>query len=508
VTTRSDVAVNFNLSPRIIEVADPSVIIIAQDTVDTLRDKEDDFRGMSEFKLLNASGKDDLGGGVLVGITAALQNAQIAFESRLTPTSTGTITTPDTTGITLIDGSATFESDGVTRGAVVINFTDQSITEVLSIDGQDQLTCRVLRSGSDNQFDSADAYKVWNVIQCDISGGNVVAVDTDGVTPISPVFPTAFTQIVRTSSSSATLQELQDIQFSSFNGGVTVDIGNITGLAVAGTAFPAGTRRQPSANFADALTIAATNGLFRLYILGDATLDTPDDFSNFEIIGENENKSSFTLNTGAVLTGAEISNATITGTLDGETHVSHCVINNITFINGQIEQCLLIGTTTLGGTGVAHFLDCASGVPGASTPIINMGGSGVDLALRNYSGGIQIDNCTAAQDTSIDLNSGQIILDSTVTNGNFVLRGVGKLTDNSTGTTITNELISGIATDIVEGALTVQDALRIIMASAAGKLSGAETLTVSIRDTTDTTDRIVATVDANGNRTAVTLDAS
>jgi hypothetical protein len=70
-------------------------------------------------------------------------------------------------------------------------------------------------------------------------------------------------------------------------------------------------------------------------------------------------------------------------------------------------------------------------------------------------------------------------------------------------------LINGQITDqLVEGTLSVNDALRIILAASAGKLSGAATTTVTIRDTGDSTDRIVATVDVDGNRTAVTLDPS
>lgn len=60
----------------------------------------------------------------------------------------------------------------------------------------------------------------------------------------------------------------------------------------------------------------------------------------------------------------------------------------------------------------------------------------------------------------------------------------------------------------VETNRTPRQALRIILASAAGKLSGAATTTVAIRDTNDSKDRITATVDADGNRTAVTLDAT
>ena len=60
----------------------------------------------------------------------------------------------------------------------------------------------------------------------------------------------------------------------------------------------------------------------------------------------------------------------------------------------------------------------------------------------------------------------------------------------------------------VETNRTPRQALRLMLAALAGKLSGAATTTVAIRDTNDSKDRITATVDASGNRSAVTLDAS
>lgn len=62
--------------------------------------------------------------------------------------------------------------------------------------------------------------------------------------------------------------------------------------------------------------------------------------------------------------------------------------------------------------------------------------------------------------------------------------------------------------DVIEGTLDHQEVMRILLAAAANKLDGAATTNVKIRDLADTKDRIDATVDANGNRTSVTLDAS
>lgn len=60
----------------------------------------------------------------------------------------------------------------------------------------------------------------------------------------------------------------------------------------------------------------------------------------------------------------------------------------------------------------------------------------------------------------------------------------------------------------IETGFTPRQALRLILAALVGKLSGAATTNILIRDVNDTKDRINATVDASGNRTAVTKDTT
>lgn len=67
----------------------------------------------------------------------------------------------------------------------------------------------------------------------------------------------------------------------------------------------------------------------------------------------------------------------------------------------------------------------------------------------------------------------------------------------------TFDLASGIETSI-----TLRQAIRLILAASAGKLSGAATTTIVIRNVGDSKDRITATVDADGNRNAVTVDGT
>jgi hypothetical protein len=59
----------------------------------------------------------------------------------------------------------------------------------------------------------------------------------------------------------------------------------------------------------------------------------------------------------------------------------------------------------------------------------------------------------------------------------------------------------------VESGLSALNALKLIVSSVAGKLSGAATTTITIRNAVaDTKNRIVATVDTDGNRSAITYD--
>jgi hypothetical protein len=63
-------------------------------------------------------------------------------------------------------------------------------------------------------------------------------------------------------------------------------------------------------------------------------------------------------------------------------------------------------------------------------------------------------------------------------------------------------------TQIVETSFSTRQSLRLMFAALVGKLSGAGTSTITIRDVNDTKDRIVATVDSNGNRSVVTKDVT
>ena len=60
----------------------------------------------------------------------------------------------------------------------------------------------------------------------------------------------------------------------------------------------------------------------------------------------------------------------------------------------------------------------------------------------------------------------------------------------------------------IEAGLSAEEVTRIMFSVLTGKVSGAETGTERFRDVADTKDRLVVTVDDDGNRSAVVRDGA
>jgi hypothetical protein len=70
-----------------------------------------------------------------------------------------------------------------------------------------------------------------------------------------------------------------------------------------------------------------------------------------------------------------------------------------------------------------------------------------------------------------------------------------------------DDVTGAVLEALIEPDLTLRQALRLIAATTGAKLSGAGTDTETFRNAVaDTKDRVIATVDAAGNRTAITYD--
>lgn len=336
---RTDVTVDWGQSPRLITVASPATEITIQDLVDTLRDLEDNLANIQYDQIISAAGKEDLGGGVQVGITATLLDALLQFEARSGPTYT----------------------------------------------------------------------------QCNVSGGNLVAVDGVGVTQTTPISPTAFTQVVVTASSSATTQNQSNLEFAVYGGGIAVDTAN----GEAGTEFPIGTRLRPVNNYADAIVIGDNIGVRTFFVMGDATI-SGDDFSDHkhQFVGDSP-QIVLTVDSSAIFSGSGLELLTVTGELDGLNVITNCSLQACTDVHGFIEKTAFQSTVGINGT--TFIAECYSQVPGTGYPSLTGIGTHT-VMVRDFHGSLGIAGMTGGSH-SIEIYGGRLTIEDTCTGGDIYVRG-------------------------------------------------------------------------------------
>lgn len=451
---RGDVTVRWGYSPRVIEVDFPSTEITIQDLYDTCKFLEAQNSGMDDKPLIDAAGKENLGGGVQVGLTATLLNAQVYFPPRSIPVAQGaTATTADPDGETLTSTGSTFQTDGLVRGDVVFNSTTGAMATILQVFSEIQIAHLPLSGGSRNDWQVGDVIVTYENPQCSVSGGNLVAVDDVGG-DIPAVLSSPLAQVVRTSSSSATTQNQASLEYSTFGDKVTVDVTSPYALN-GGNPLNSliGNPQYPVNNIPDAIQIDSARGLGKnVRIIGNITLDTGDILDGFFITGQNAVRTTITINDGASMAGVEIQEASVTGNLDGGCILRFCSIQNLNYVNGFIFTCVIQpGVITLGGTTPALIMDCKSGQPGLGTPIIRwLPGQDTPLALRGYDGGVQLEDKTGVADVSIDLAAGQCKIADSCVNGLIVVRGDGKVINADTSAHMGSGIYNGNLTVVNE----------------------------------------------------------
>lgn len=138
---------------------------------------------------------------------------------------------------------------------------------------------------------------------------------------------------------------------------------------------------------------------------------------------------------------------------------------------------------TISGQGTGHGVQVGGGATGVGLRVAGGSTSGRGVYVTTTNGdAIELD----------PTGSGKVSL---------------KLTDGFDSSTLAAIAAAVLAAGDVDG-YTLEQTLKLCLAALAGKLSGAATTTATIRAADDSRDRITATVDASGNRTAVTLDAN
>jgi len=450
---RTDVTINWELSPRIIKVAAPSVELTVQDMVDTLRSLEHQpqagFDVFSHEYIVDAAGKEELGGGVQVGITATLRDARLAYEARTTPAETGTATSTGTN--ILVDTTALFVTNLVEPGALLINFDDRSVATVISITNETTLVHEDLTGGVANDWTIGDNYTVTNETQCNLSGGNVVAVDDVGA-DLDPIFPTVGTQVVRTASSSATLQNQEQLESATFIGkeGLGFSIDPINGTD--STTFPYGNSEHPCKTETNLIALEAERPFRNFYLKNSITITTDHSGDPNVWFGDNPISVQLNADPGADLTGNKFQDLNYTGTGFLNVIYWESIILPITGgTTGFIYNCACIGPVAV-GSGVLNVVDSWDGnAPG--TPVtFDMSVTTSKLSTDNFkSGVIKITNLTTAgQYADININNCEVIIDSTCTLDDAItIAGAGKVTNNSTAQIDTSNLFEPFGLDVI-----------------------------------------------------------
>jgi hypothetical protein len=274
--------------------------------------------------------------------------------------------------------------------------------------------------------------------------GNLYA--EDGSSPYVQTLATYNVMVINSVSSlvDSTVQQLKEIEYASFNDGVTIDVIN----GIPGTEYPIGTSETPVDNIEDAVTIAAYRGFKNLKFIGNFTFESGVMISNYNLIGEGMQKSVFTFENGCIVAFCKAFEAKLTGQVLGIVGFENCHLIDYSSSglvpssrDVVVKNCLVEGDLALPDnyTGNLIVLDCWSGSVATLPPSLDMNGAQSNVIIRNYSGGIEIKNYTQPYKLTIDLNVGRVILDSSVTGGNITIRGTGTLVDNSVGASVNSD---------------------------------------------------------------------
>lgn len=220
-----------------------------------------------------------------------------------------------------------------------------------------------------------------------------------------------------------------------------------------------GTPLKPVATIGQAKTLADLDGVRTYRFRGNITVST--DHDRWTFIGEGaEFFNQVNLNNSSV-DESNFINCQLSGDSANSTiNAVSCELNGMGGVDGVFRECGFISTVKLDQTNGVYIFDrCHSRVPGTGRPIISLlNATGQSVQFRNYAGGISVRDMTSGN-MSLDVNSGSVDLDSTVTGGTIVVRGHGLIVDRSVGAMvnlsegfvdgddlfITQQLISGNA---------------------------------------------------------------
>jgi hypothetical protein len=180
-----------------------------------------------------------------------------------------------------------------------------------------------------------------------------------------------------------------------------------------------------------------------------------------------------------------------------ELMAGHITVDSAAYVMRTLQSIISVVSLAQAGAATSITLAAASSAVndfynGQTVCIITGTGAGQARAIYDYDGGTKVASVRPSWATAPDNTSYYAILNvgSTVT------------------AAIESAAVDTIWDEAMEGALTAREQMNVNHAVLAGKSAGGGTATITFRDAGDAKDRQSATVDADGNRTAVVTDGA
>lgn len=197
---------------------------------------------------------------------------------------------------------------------------------------------------------------------------------------------------------------------------------------------------------------------------------------------------------------------TFPGSVASPTNITAGVITTVTTVTNQLTAAAIATgvwqDTTAGdfttASSIGKSLFTSGNAPGAA--------SGLALVGSNVGAATSVSGAVGSVTGAVGSVTGAV--GSVGAGGIAAASFAANAIDNAAlATSAANEIADALLdrANAIETGYTLRQAVRLTAAAVAAKLSGAATTTVTIRALDDSADRITATVDANGNRSAVTL---
>lgn len=234
-----------------------------------------------------------------------------------------------------------------------------------------------------------------------------------------------------------------------YDGAIHIDVANGTSGQVAGIN---GTINNPVNNIGDAVVLAAALGLSKYLLRGEITLTTahPDwEFEGFEPQRDIINLG------GQNVAGSSFQKVNLRGAQNGTVSCAQCVIGQTATTysgwQGVFNDCSVQGTAQPASGQSVRSLHIASEELNGTNVDFTGAAAGTTILAADADGFWNIQNATnAGHIVAMDLDGGDITLESSVTAGIFVFRGLGEVTDSSTSTTSYDDtgLVRGSLLDV------------------------------------------------------------